>query len=460
MKGELTVKYNLVSTKDEALAWIHGLTAFGIRPGLKRMEWMLERLDNPQQKLRFIHVAGTNGKGSTISFMSEMLLAAGYKVGSFTSPYLIEFTNRITINRRDISDEDLVSCLNLLIPLAEELASTELGSPTEFELVTALAILYYSKQLDLDLVLWETGLGGRLDSTNVVEPLLTIITNIGYDHMNILGTSLSEIAAEKAGIIKNGAPLISGVLEAEAFGVIAERAKNKGVSFYQLDRDFQVVNANLTAKGANFNFRWIPGACASKNYQELVGLEIQMVGAHQLNNAGVALMAILLLKEQFDFKISVEAIREGLLATNWAGRFEQLSSNPLIVIDGAHNPDGARALVEAVKLLDYNRLILVLGVLHDKPLAEFLEIILPVTDEVIATEPDVPRRELAHDLQHQISVIDPAKPVTALADWQEALLTGLTKSEAGDLLLVSGSLYLIADARKFILKQEEGVNAN
>lgn len=464
----MMIKYDLVSTKNEAIIWIHELKAYGIRPGLKRMDWLMERLDNPEQKVKFIHVAGTNGKGSTISFISEVLIAAGYNVGSFTSPYLIEFTNRIRINRTDISDEDLVSCLNQLIPLIEELAATELGSPTEFEVVTALAILYYSKQLNLDLVLWETGLGGRLDSTNIIEPLLTIITNIGYDHLNILGTSLSEIAAEKAGIIKKGAPLISGVLNPEAFSVVAEMAEDKGVSFHQFILDFQVVNAVLTAQGAEFDFRWMSSNCNldqgllnfNEDYLELTGLQIQMVGEYQLNNVAVALMSIKVLEELFNFKISDESIRVGLYNTNWPGRFEQLASNPLIVVDGAHNPDGARALVDAVSLLDYNRLILVLGVLHDKPIAEILEIILPIADEVITTEPAVPRRARAQDLQQKINAIDSVKPVTALADLQEALLLGLARLETGDLLLVSGSLYLIADARRFLLKQLEGVCTN
>ncbi len=450
------MKYNLVSTKEEAIAWIHGLTAFGIRPGLKRMEWILKRLDNPEQKVTFLHVAGTNGKGSTISFMSEILIAAGYNVGVFTSPYLIEFTNRIKINHTDINGEDLVSCLNVLLPLVEEISETELGSLTEFELVTALAILYYSKQADLDLVLWETGLGGRLDTTNVVKPLLTIITNIGYDHMNILGTSLTEIASEKAGIIKNGAPLISGVLDSEASSVIAEKAKTEAVRIYQLERDFEIINAKLTAQGAKFDFRWL----VADNYLELPGLEIQLVGKHQLSNVALALMAIILLNEQFAYKISAKAIKEGLSATKWPGRFEQLSTNPLVVIDGAHNPDGAKTVVETLKLLEYNRLILVLGLLQDKPLTEFLDIILPLADEVITTEPAVTRRARAQDLQDEISTRYPMKPVLALADLQEALVEGLARLETGDLLLVSGSLYLIADARRFLLKELEGVCKN
>lgn len=480
--GTTQLEFNRVETPDEAVAWIHALEAFGIKPGLKRMEALLERLGNPEHELKFLHVAGTNGKGSTINYLAEILMAAGYQVGVFTSPYLIEFSDRIKINRNNIPGADLVDCVNELIPhvqaMAAETPPNGLGSPTEFEVVTALAILYYSRQAALDLVLWETGLGGRLDSTNVVTPLLSLITNIGYDHLNILGSTIEEIAAEKAGIIKSGIPVITGTENPAARAVIEDRATELGAPLYLLGRDFIVEPTSVGAFGSTFNFRLINHTAANTtnnnldanttpghtddsatnnsdnpdNSTNLANLGVRMLGAHQLTNAGLAVMAALELDANQGFQINEQAIQLGLLSAYWLGRFEEISSDPLVIIDGAHNPDGARTVAAALELVDYNKLILVLGALHDKPLADFLGIMIPLADEIITTEPQVPRRAAATDLKHTISTIDPAMPVTALADYQEALSEGLGRLGPGDLLLVTGSLYLIADARKYLIK--------
>ena len=460
--NENAVNIVSVATQDEAVNWIHALETFGIKPGLKRIERLLTRLGNPERNLKFLHVAGTNGKGSTINFIAEILLAAGYNVGIFTSPYLIEFSDRIKLNRTNIPGDALVKCVNELIPHVNEMATEELGSPTEFEVVTALAILYYSKQESLDLVLWETGLGGRLDSTNVVTPLLSVITNIAYDHLNILGNTIEEIAAEKAGIIKQGVPVISGALNPAAQAVIATRASEQQAELYQLNQDFAVEPTSIGAFGSTFNFYRLFNACDTIDHKDthepyvtLINLAVRMLGEHQLSNAALAIMATRLLVMQHAFHISEESIRIGLLNSYWLGRFEQLADKPLIIIDGAHNPDGARSLANTIKLIDYNRLILVLGILHDKPLAEFLEIMIPLTDEIITTEPQVPRRATAENIQQLISAIDPTKPVTAIADYEQALMYGLTRLDPGDLLLVTGSLYLIADARKYLIKKLE-----
>lgn len=215
----------------EAVDWITGLIPFGIRPGLDRIEQLMERLDNPHRRLKFIHIAGTNGKGSTCAYLTSVLLRGGYDVGTFTSPYITKFTNRFQYNGIDIEEETLLRLANELKPHVDELAQTELGSPTMFEVSTALAILFYAKVTYPDYVVWETGLGGRLDVTNIVQPVVSVITNIGHDHMDKLGDTIAAVASEKAGIIKAGIPVISAVTQPEAIEVIKQAAEGKKARF-------------------------------------------------------------------------------------------------------------------------------------------------------------------------------------------------------------------------------------
>src|SRR5690606_30256187 len=203
--------------------------------GLSRMEWMMERLGHPVNKIKAIHVAGTNGKGSTVSYLRNILQEAGYKVGTFTSPYIETFNERISVNGYPISDDEIVSLLNAIKPLAEELEELELGGPTEFEVITAMALYYFGERADIDFVIMEVGLGGRFDSTNIIKPLASVITSIGLDHMNILGESIEEIASEKAGIIKQNIPVVSAVSQEEAIDIIFNKAKEEKSPFYQLE---------------------------------------------------------------------------------------------------------------------------------------------------------------------------------------------------------------------------------
>src|SRR5690606_15259339 len=210
--------------------------------GLSRMEWMMERLGHPENKIKAIHVAGTNGKGSTVSYLRNILQEAGYKVGTFTSPYIEAFNERISVNGKPISNDEIVSLLQVIKPLAEELEETELGGPTEFEVITAMALYHFGQASDIDFVIMEVGLGGRLDSTNVITPLISVITSIGFDHMNILGDTIEEIAAEKAGIIKRYVPVITAVDQQKAIEVISKKAKEEKSPFYQLGTDFFILD--------------------------------------------------------------------------------------------------------------------------------------------------------------------------------------------------------------------------
>ena len=437
----------IIQTMEEAIEWIHNLKTLGIKPGLARMEYIMERLDHPERHVKFVHVAGTNGKGSTVSFISEVLKRSGYTVGTFTSPYLIHFTNRIQVNGEDISGEDLVQTLNQIIPIAKELEESELGAPTEFEVVTAIAILYFAKVAYPDVVIWETGLGGRLDSTNIVHPILSVITSIGYDHMDLLGDTIEAITFEKAGIIKPGVPVISGVEQEEAIHVIKQVAAEKRATVYQMNERFSVQTNKMTAQGSEFNFEGI--------YSNLSKVEIKMQGPHQVKNAGVALMAIEILRQFYAFIVEEEGIRNGMRYTFWPGRFEKVLDKPLTIIDGAHNPQGAASLVDTIKLYDYNRLIVVTGILKDKAVSDFLQIIAEVADQLIITEPDNPRAARVEEIGQLIEGMNLNIGYQTVSSWQEAIDTAMGMAESNDLLMITGSLYLISDARRYIVEKKK-----
>jgi len=432
-----------VKTKEEALDWIHSREKIGIKPGLSRMEWMLDRVGHPERHLKFVHIAGTNGKGSTVRFISQVLRRNGYQVGTFTSPYLIDFTNRIQVNDEDISGEDLVELLNQIIPLAKELEQTELGGPSEFEVVTMLAILYYKKVLP-DIIVWETGLGGRLDSTNVVFPIVSVITSIGYDHMEYLGHDLKQIAMEKAGIIKSGVPVVSGVKSEEAKAVILEYAKSKRATLYQLDEHFSTPKNKIQQNGSRFDFKDM--------FLTMPELEISMIGAHQIDNAAVSLMTLEVLRQFYMFQVEEDSIYEGLKKAHWPGRFEIVQEQPRVVLDGAHNPEGARSLAKAISLFKYKKLILVTGILKDKAIEDFYSHLIPMVAEIIITEPAYPRAAKAVEVAEMVRSLGHKMNVIVKEDWKEAVDTAIKEAETEDMVVITGSLYMISDVRKHVLE--------
>lgn len=434
----------------EAVDWINGLIPFGIRPGLERIEKLMELLDNPHRRLKFIHIAGTNGKGSTCAFLTSVLLRAGYDVGTFTSPYITKFTNRFQYNGVDIDEETLLRLANELKPFVEELAETELGSPTMFEVSTALAIIFYARVTYPDYVVWETGLGGRLDVTNIVQPVVTVITNIGHDHMDRLGDTIEAVASEKAGIIKAGIPVISAVEQPEAIEVIKRTAAEKKSTLYLLGEQFHVET--LSARENEQTFRFI------NLFRSIEPLTITLNGAHQRTNAAVAVMTLEVLRQYNALVVEDEVLGEGLKAAAWPGRLEMLSEQQRILIDGAHNPEGAQALAEALKnTYKYDRLHLMMGMLENKNHQDVLKHILPIVDTLILTEPDfrmkkdaVALAELVSEMRQQQGM-QHAFELVVEQNWQAALqklqqLTGET-----DLGVVTGTLYLIADVRSRIL---------
>ena len=434
-------------TYEEAVKWITDRMAFGIRPGLKRMEYMMKKLDHPERRLRVIHVAGTNGKGSVCAMLTRMLIASGYDVGTFTSPYIESFTNRIQFNGEDIPREEVLRLANEIKPLADELENSELGAPTMFEVTTVLAILYFAKVTFPYYVVWEAGLGGRLDSTNIVHPTVTIITNIGHDHMDVLGDTLIDVAREKAGIIKAGVPLVSAATQPEVIELLEQTAKEKKAKLYLNGRDFG-TRPSPSKEGNVFDF-YSP-------FRTLKGIELSLVGDHQRENAAVALMVIDLLRQYNALVAEEEDFIPALKEVKWPGRLERISDMPPLLLDGAHNPEGAQALVKAIRdYFPHRKLHFMIGMLANKNHFEYLEHILPVADTIIVTEPDFRKKTPASDLAGLVSDLKEKTgsqcETVVEPDWKKAL--GLLKQRTAndDLAVVTGSLYLVSDVRSMLL---------
>lgn len=419
-----------------ALEYISSFGRFGSRPGLERMRWLLERLDHPEKSMGFIHVAGTNGKGSTTAFVHSILQAAGKRVGMFTSPYLEAFTNRIGVNGQDIDEGKLAELVARMQPFLEEVNASELGPITQFEVTTVLALLYY-RETEVELVAWETGLGGRLDATNVVTPLVSVITNIGLEHTEVLGNSLAEIAGEKAGIIKQGVPLVTAVEDEEAWRVIAEQATDLDAPLWRLGRDFHCQRGAFSLAGQSLSYRDQLGLTMQ--------LDISLLGEHQCRNATLAVAAVRQLEQQ-GIDIPHLAYEQGLSRTCWPGRLEIMSQAPLILVDGAHNPHGTGVLRQA--LLDYfpgRKIVMVLGILKDKERQEMFGHLLPLASRVFFTAPQYGRATDPEILLRDAASFDVMATTTTSVP--EAIDRAMATLGEGEMLLIAGSLYTVAEAR-------------
>ncbi len=444
---DLEKKYN------EALEWIHGLGRFGIKPGLERMTALLDKLGNPHNKLKFVHVGGTNGKGSTAVMLTSILRAAGYKVGLYTSPYLLSFTNRMAVNGDDIDRAELVSLVEEIRPLIAEIAEDPaLGDMTEFEVVTVLAFCYFARQ-NTDLVVLEVGLGGRLDATNVITPLVSVITNISLEHTDILGDTVEKIAFEKAGIIKAGRPLVTAAADDRALGVFEKRCRELNSPLYRVYPYSEANEVNSIIKPAAIPGK-VTGAGQYFSYRglslQLENLFIQLRGSYQLDNAATALAAAELLSEE-GFSFGAEDIRRGLAETVWPGRLELLAEEPLLIMDGAHNPAAMEKLAAAVPAyFSYHRLILVYGMLADKDMESMLNSILPLADIVIFTRPVLPRAaDPAAVAVYATGQLRFKKQTYVVDEFGAALEKAISLAEPGDAVLVTGSLYTVSDIRAY-----------
>ncbi|CAI6082334.1 bifunctional folylpolyglutamate synthase/dihydrofolate synthase [Cohnella sp. JJ-181] len=443
-------------TAAEAVGWISGLApVVGIKPGLERMELLLEKLGHPHRRLRFIHVAGTNGKGSVCAMLASVLRQSGYDVGLFTSPYLTSFADRIDYNGGAMPEDAIVRLANRLKPLSDELASSEWGPLTAFELTTAMAILYYATVVFPDYVVWETGLGGRLDVTNVVSPVISVITNVGHDHMDILGESIAGIAREKAGIIKSGVPVVSTVLLPEAADVIKETAASRNATLYQLGEQFSYENRGAQEEDQSFDYRDL--------FRSIEDVRIGLAGAHQQTNAAAAIMAIDVLRTYYALIVDEADLREGLRKAAWPGRLETVSRSPRILLDGAHNPEGMAALAEALKsLYPHDKLNVLIAMMPNKNHADALRHILPMVSTLVVTEPDHHRKMDAESLaavaRQASREAGGAAAIVVEPDWRKALdliqSLAAASPEEDTLTLVTGTLYLIADVRSWLIDRK------
>ncbi len=428
---------------QEALSWIHGIARFGMNQGLQRIELLLQYLGDPHKKLQFLHIGGTNGKGSTAAFAASILEAAGYRVGLYTSPYLEQFTNRMSINGKDIPREHLVKLVKRIKPLVEKITTeSPYGHPTEFEVVTALAFAFFAEESP-DIVVLEVGLGGRLDATNVVQPLATAITTISLEHTQVLGNSVELIAGEKAGIIKAGSP-VATLAQGSALDVIRSACREKKVPFFSLGKDFYAEKVSGDLKGQSFHYRGLK--------RNLSNLHIKLLGDYQLNNAALALASLELLQER-GFKLPEDSIRMGLDKTDWPGRLEIVRRSPLVVIDGAHNIEAFQNLRRVLKIFAFRRLILVLGILSDKAADGILQEILPIADLLVITVPNSPRAADPHELERIASTMV-SGPVHVKENISDAMKLALSLARAPDLVLVAGSLYLISDVRQLFKEKQ------
>ena len=428
---------------NEAMKYITEVGNFGSNYGLDRTYRLLELLDNPQKDLKLIHIAGTNGKGSTTSMITKMLRGLGYKVGMYTSPFLEEFEERIQINGQNIPKEVLAELVTLIKPSIDKVKDEGFGHPTEFEMITVIMLLYFRKE-NIDFGVIEVGLGGRLDSTNVIMPIISVITSISFDHTNLLGNNLRAIAAEKCGIIKKNIPTVVFPQNEEVMDVIINKCTMENSKLYKVNLDEAEV---LDIVKGDKPFQRVK----IKGRKEYI-IELPLLGEHQIYNLALAIKVIEVLDSEGALSLNVESIEKSISDVTWKGRLEVLTNKPLVVIDGAHNIQGISTLKTNIKkYFSYENLYLILGILADKDVENMVKEITPLAKKVYAVTPHSIRAELAKDLKKE--VIKYNKNCKAYGTYEEAFNEALKDAGKNDLILASGSLYMIGDMRKLITRR-------
>ncbi len=419
-------------TYEEALKYIQTVSWKGSKLGLERTQELLAKLGNPEKEMKFIHLAGTNGKGSTASMLATILEKAGYKVGMYTSPYIMRYNERMQINHQEIPDEELAAITEHIKPIADAMEDV----PTEFELNTALAMEYFHRN-HCDIVVLEVGMGGQLDSTNVIDaPEVAIITAMGLDHVAELGPTMSDIARAKAGIIKSGCDVVSYGGNSEADVVIAQTCADKGAALHQ--PDFSAITpGSFGLEGQNFTY---------KTWQDV---RIPLVGEYQMKNAAVVLETVEVLRTR-GWKISDENVRDGLATTKWPARFEVLRREPTFIVDGGHNPHGIRATAQSLqRMFPGRKFTFVTGVMADKDVESILGIVAPIAEQFFTVRPDNPRAMAADELARRIRALGvPAEPCDSVAAGVERAI----QAEGKDGVAVAlGSLYMSGEVRACFL---------
>lgn len=420
---------------EEALKFIHSTYRFGSKLGLENIKDLLRRLGNPHERFDVVHVAGTNGKGSVTSMLTHVLHEAGYRVGMFISPYLERFTERIQVGLKEIEPEELARITERVKEKVEEMVGEGKNHPTEFEIVTAIGFVYFA-EMKVDYAVVEVGLGGRLDATNVVDPIVSVITSISYDHMDVLGDTLEKIAAEKAGIIKPGRPVVTYPQHPEAMSVIQRVAQERGAPLFEVNKDgIEVLASEVGRQIFNYSF----------DGERFSGVVIHLTGRHQILNAATALTAVAVLRRQ-GIAISDDAVYKGMERAFWPGRLEVIRRQPFVVLDGAHNESGAEVLAQAVKEYFAGKPVtLVIGILRDKDVDAIVKHLCPLADSVIVTKPDSPRAMDPAELAMRVKRY--CQDVVVEPNIEKAAARGFSKVHQDGVLLFTGSLYLIGKVR-------------
>lgn len=410
----------------EAMEYMEEVNRYGSELGLDNMRELCGRLGNPQNELRFIHIAGTNGKGSVVAYLSTIYKTAGYKTGRYISPVIFEYRERIQVNGRPITKKALCECLYQIREAIDEMLKEGLKHPTPFEIETAMAFLYF-KKMECDIVILETGLGGLTDATNIVATAIAaVFTSISMDHMQYLGKTQEEIAENKAGIIKNGCYVISMEQKPEVLPVLKERAKDCGSSFSAVDAD-KITRVKYGVEKQRFS------------YGGFKDLEIRLAGQYQIVNAALAVEVVKILSPA-DYPVKEKELRKGLVQTVWPGRFMVIGKRPLFIADGAHNEDAARKLAESIRFYFTNKkIIYIMGILRDKEYDKIIRETYELAADIITvTAPDNPRAMHAYDLAKEVREFHPR--VTASDSLEEAVELSYLLADKDSVIIAFGSL--------------------
>ena len=419
--------------------------------GLDKMKSLMKRLGNPQDNLKIIHVAGTNGKGSVCAMLTSVLMEAGYNVGLFTSPHLVEYNERIQINRLPIPQDDFEKIGSRVQKACNQMMQDGEEPPIFFEVITAMAFIYFYKQ-DVDIVILETGIGGRYDATNIIKtPLASVITSIGKDHMEFLGDTIEEISREKSGIIKENCPTVLYDSDKSVYNIISAICTEKNSQLFSA-KDSIIVKEGYTMEGTNFSIK-------NKSFA-YDNISLELLGKYQVSNAKTTLFVIESLKKS-GYNISREHIYTGLQKANWAGRMELIQKNPPIIIDGAHNEESAKAFIESLQgIIKENKVYMLIGVVKGKDYKTILKILMPYTHTVIVTESSYSRALPAKNLYDEIKKMEDT-PKLILEDnllkaYNKAkkMIQEESANKQGNILCCLGSLYLVGELKQFLNNQE------
>ncbi len=466
--------YCTLMTYDETIKFLYSLEKFGIKLGLESISNLLVLLNDPHQKFKSIHIAGTNGKGSTAAMIASILQCAGYKTALYTSPHLQDFRERIRINGVMIPEEDVIE---LTERIRNRIYNHSELSLTFFEFTTAMAFLYFARE-KVDFAVVEVGMGGRLDATNVLNPVLSIITEIDIEHTEHLGEDIKSITREKGGIIKENGITILSSNKTDVVEVIESICKEKNAKLYRIGKDYIGEKENTDIHSQQFKFREM--SLRGKAEAISNSFEIPLLGKYQITNASTAIKASLILPSHIPplqrggsrggVEIDESAIREGLKNVKWQGRLEIVTENPIIILDGAHNPAAAKVLSEELKELKYrnqkpevrsqNKLILVIGILKDKDYKGIISFLAPISDYIIIAKPKTLRAREPEDLKRAIPPLPPLKKggrgdlerVEIIEDISEAVKRARSLANADDLICITGSFFTVGEVRKWVTK--------